>query len=58
MIKAIIAFVVVFCLFYFGIEMFNKLTKVEKWDFAKTFSYSMALAIATIGCLVIMVMVF
>lgn len=58
MIKAIVAFVVIFCLFYFGIETFNKLTKAEKWDFAKTFSYSIALAIATIVCLFSLVVIF
>jgi hypothetical protein len=53
-----IAFVVLFALFYFGIESFNKMTRAEKWDAAKTFSYSLALSLATIVSLVLIVIVF
>ena len=58
MIKMFIAFVVLFALFYFGIETFNKMTRAEKWDAAKTFSYSLALALVTIVSLVLIVIVF
>jgi hypothetical protein len=58
MIKILLTFIFVFALFYFGIEAFNKMTKAEKWDFAKTFSYSLALSLVVVVCLVSMVVLF
>lgn len=58
MIKMLLAFAVIFAIFYFGIETFNKLTKQEKWDFAKTFSYSIALSLVVIVFLVSLVVAF
>lgn len=58
MIKMILTFFVVFALFYGGIEAFNKLTKQEKWDFAKTFSYSLVLSLLVIVLLAVLVAVF
>jgi hypothetical protein len=58
MIKILLVFVLVFAAFYFGIEAFNKMTKAEKWDAAKTFSYSMALSLVVIAFLVGIVVLF
>jgi hypothetical protein len=58
MIKIVLAFIFVFAVFYFGIETFNKMTKSEKWDFAKTFSYSMVLSLVVIAFLVSIVVLF
>ena len=58
MIKILLTFIFVFAVFYFGIEAFNKMTKAEKWDFAKTFSYSLALSLVVVVCLVSMVVLF
>jgi hypothetical protein len=58
MIKILITFVLVFAVFYFGIEIFNKMTKSEKWEFAKTFSYSMGLSLVVIAFLVSVVVLF
>ena len=58
MIKILITFVLVFAAFYFGIEIFNKMTKSEKWEFAKTFSYSMGLSLIVIAFLVSVVVLF
>lgn len=58
MIKMILTFVVTFILIYVGIEAFNSMTKSEKWDFAKTFSYSLALSLLVIILLTTLVVVF
>jgi hypothetical protein len=58
MIKILLAFFLVFAAFYFGIEAFNRMTKAEKWDFAKTFSYSMGLSLVVIAFLVSVVVLF
>jgi hypothetical protein len=58
MIKILAAFLLTFFLFYFGIEAFNRMTKAEKWDFAKTFSYSIALSLVAIVFLVSIVVLF
>jgi hypothetical protein len=58
MIKIVLTFFLVFAAFYFGIEAFNKMTKTEKWDFAKTFSYSMGLSLVVIAFLVSVVVLF
>lgn len=58
MIKAILTFAVTFAIFYFGIEIFRKMTGQEKWEVAKTFSYSLALALVVLVCLVSLVVIF
>jgi lipopolysaccharide export LptBFGC system permease protein LptF len=58
MIKMILAFVFLFVIFYTGIEIFNKMTGQEKWEVAKTFSYSIALAIGVIVFMVCLVVLF
>jgi hypothetical protein len=58
MIKIVITFILVFAAFYFGIEAFNRMTNSQKWDFAKTFSYSMGLSLVVIAFLVSIVVLF
>ena len=58
MIKIVLTFFLVFAAFYFGIEAINKMTKTEKWEFAKTFSYSMVLSIVVVAFLVSVVVLF
>ncbi len=54
----ILAFVFLFVIFYAGIELFNRMTGEERWEVAKTFSYSIALALGVIAVLVCMVVLF
>jgi hypothetical protein len=58
MIKALAVFLLCFFVFYFVIEAINRMTKVEKWEFAKTFSYSLALSLAVMVFLVSIVVLF
>jgi len=58
MIKMLLTFVFLFVIFYTGIEIFRKFTGQEKWEVAKTFSYSIALAILVIVCMVSLVVIF
>jgi hypothetical protein len=58
MIKMLLTFVFLFIIFYTGIEIFNKMTGQEKWDIAKTFSYSLALALGVVVFLVSIVILF
>ena len=58
MFKIILAFVIVFCLFFFGIDFFRKLNGGEKWELAKLFSYSLACTMGTIAFLVCFVVLF
>ena len=54
----LLTFVFLFIIFYTGIEIFNKMTGQEKWDIAKTFSYSLALALGVVVFLVSIVVLF
>lgn len=58
MIKILVTFISLFLIFYFGIEIIQKLTKQERWEVAKTFSYSLALALVVIVCMFSMVVLF
>lgn len=58
MMKMIMAFVFLFIIFYTGIEIFRKLTGKEKWEIAKTVSYSVAISLAVIVFLVVLVVLF
>lgn len=58
MIKFISTFVFLFIIFYTGIEIFRKMSGKERWEFAKTFSYSIALALLVIVCMVAIVILF
>ena len=58
MIKMIMTFVFLFIIFYTGIEIFRKFTGKEKWEVAKTISYSLAISMAVIVFLVSIVVLF
>jgi DMSO/TMAO reductase YedYZ heme-binding membrane subunit len=58
MIKMIMSFVFLFIIFYTGIEIFRKMTGKEKWEVAKTLSYSFAISLAVVVFLVLLVVVF
>jgi hypothetical protein len=58
MMKMIMAFVFLFIIFYTGIEIFRKLTGKEKWEVAKTISYSVAISLSVIVFLVVLVVLF
>ena len=58
MFKMLIAFISLFIIFYTGIEIFRKLTGKEKWEVAKTISYSLAISMAVIVFLVSIVVLF
>lgn len=58
MMKMILAFIFLFIIFYTGIEIFRKMTGKEKWDIAKTFSYSVAISLFVIVFLVVLVVLF
>ena len=52
MVKMIIAFLLLFVIFYTGIEIVRKLTGKEKWVLTKTLLYSIlcsSLAVMTLG---------
>ncbi len=56
--KTILSFVMLFAIFYMGIEIFRKLTGKEKWEVAKTFSYSIAISLFVVAFLVVLVVLF
>jgi len=58
MIKILMTFVFLFIIFYTGIEIFRKMTGQEKWEFAKTLSYSIALSLVVIVCMFSLVVLF
>jgi hypothetical protein len=58
MIKVVAVFLISFAVFYFGIEAVNRMTKVEKWEAAKTFSYALIMALVTWAFLISIVVLF
>jgi hypothetical protein len=58
MMKMVLAFIIIFLLFFFGIDFFRKMSGSEKWELAKLFSYSVACTIGTIAFLVCFVVLF
>lgn len=58
MIKSLLTFVMLFGIFYMGIEIFRMMTGKEKWEFVKTFTYSLAIAVVTAVFLVVIVVLF
>lgn len=58
MIRGILAFVVLYFIFHFGIQAFLSLSGKEKWELAKTMSYATALSIFVFVFLTIIVVVF
>lgn len=58
MIRIILAFLVVFSAFYFGIDAFRHMTGREKWNLTKLATYSTMCAVLTIITLSLFVFVF
>jgi len=58
MIKMLTTFIVLFGIFFMGIEIFRMMTGKEKWEMAKTISYSVAISLAVIVFLTILVVLF
>lgn len=58
MIRALFAFVFLYIMIHAGIQVFLSLSGKEKWDFAKTVSYSVALSIFVTVILTLIVFVF
>ena len=56
--KAIMAFVLLFALFFVGIELFRKLSGKEKWVLTKTVAYSIVCAVLAIVALTVIVLLF
>lgn len=58
MFKIFLAFVIVFAIFFYGIDFFRRLNGGEKWELVKLISYSVACSLATIVFLVSIVVLF
>lgn len=57
MIKMIISFISLFIIFFFGIDIFRKLTKKEKIDLTKWLGYSICCTLLTtlfVACIIIL----
>ena len=58
MIRIILAFLVIFGCFYFGIDAFRHMTGREKWDLTKLVTYSIVCAVLTIATLFAFILTF
>jgi hypothetical protein len=58
MMKMIVTFISLFIICFCGIELFRKMTKQEKWEIAKTISYSIAISLFVIVFLTALVVLF
>lgn len=58
MAKMIIAFVSLFLIFFFGIDIFRKLTRKAKWELTKLASYSIVCSLLTTIVAVLFVLIF
>lgn len=58
MIRIILAFFVVFGMFYFGIEAVRHMTGREQWTLVKTVAYSLMCAVLTVATLAVIVLTF
>ena len=58
MARMILAFIVVFGLFHFGIQAWRDTTGLEKWTVVKSLTYSLILAILTLVALTTFVILF
>jgi hypothetical protein len=58
MIRVILAFVVVFGLFFFGIKAIREMTGKELWSMTKLLTYSTICAILTLATLISIVVIF
>lgn len=58
MIRILLAFIVVFGLYYFGIRAFRSMTGQERWTAIKYLTYSFGLSIITLATLIGIVVIF
>lgn len=58
MVKFILIFLLVFCVFFFGIRAFRELSGKAKWALTKYLAYSTLCTILTLGFLVTIVILF
>lgn len=58
MARMVLAFLISFALFYFGIAGFRALTGKEKWAVVKLLSYSIGCAILALAFLIVLVVLF
>lgn len=58
MIRIILAFVVIFGLFFFGIKTVREMTNKERWTLAKYLTYSLGLSIITLATMTAFVLIF
>lgn len=58
MIKALIAFVSLWAILFFGIDLFRKFTKQEKFETARLLIYSLSIAIIAMSLLTLIVVLF
>ena len=58
MAKMIIAFVSIFIIFFFGIDIFRKMTKKEKYSLTKWLGYSISCSLLTILFVATIVLLF
>ncbi len=58
MFKIILAFIVVFGLFFFGIRAVRETTGKQRWELTKLISYSIICAVLTLAALIGIVVIF
>jgi cytochrome c oxidase assembly factor CtaG len=58
MIRLVLAFLVVFGLFFFGIRAVREMTGKELWSMTKLLTYSLGCAILTLATLIALVVIF
>lgn len=58
MIRVILAFVVIFGLFYFGIKAVRTMTGKDIWSVTKILTYSLFCAIITLATMIAIVVIF
>ncbi len=58
MIRLVLAFIVVFGLFFFGIRAVREMTGKELWSMSKLLTYSLGCAILTLATLIAIVVIF
>lgn len=58
MVKMILVFVSLWIILFFGIDLFRKLTKKEKWSVLKLSAYSVIIALIVVVFLTLTVILF
>lgn len=58
MFRMVFAFLILFCVFFFGLKAFKEITKEEKWELTKLTVYSILCAGLTLGVLTVFVLMF